>query len=257
VRLISWNVNGIRSAQRKGFLEWLERERPDVLCLQETKARPDQLDEALLRGHGYHAAWHSAEKPGYSGVATFAREAPDAVRVGLGVEAFDREGRVLVTRHGDVTLVNAYFPNGQRDCSRVPFKTDFYRAMLAFLEGLRAGGERVVVCGDFNTAHQPIDLKNWRANQKTSGFLPEERVLLDEYVAAGWVDAFRRLHPDATDHYTWWSNRPGVRARNIGWRIDYHFVAPELWPRVRAARLHMDVPGSDHCPVELELSADG
>ncbi len=255
MRLFSWNVNGLRSVARKGFLDWLDRSAPDVLCLQETRVLPAQLDDALLSAHGYHVVWHAAQKPGYSGVATFSRRPPDAVGAGMGVEAFDREGRVVVTHHGDVTLVNAYFPNGQRDCSRVPFKGEFYRTMLTFLERLRSEGRQVVVCGDFNTAHRAIDLKNWRSNQKTTGFLPEERALFDEYVAAGWVDAFRAMHPDVPDRYTWWSNRPGVRERNIGWRIDYHLVAPELWPRVRAARIHDDVRGSDHCPIELELEA--
>lgn len=251
MRLFSWNVNGIRSVRRKGFLEWLDRERPDVLCVQETKARPEQLDAALLEAHGYHVAWASAERPGYSGVATFSRRPPDEIRVGLGIDVFDAEGRVVVTRHGELSIVNAYFPNGRRDHGRVPFKTTFYREMLAFAERLRAAGQGVVICGDFNTAHQPIDLENWKSNQKTSGFLPEERALLDEYVEAGWIDAFRALHPEARRQYTWWSNRTGVRERNVGWRIDYHFVAPEVWPRVRAARIHMDVLGSDHCPIEL------
>jgi exodeoxyribonuclease-3 len=255
MRLFTWNVNGIRAAARKGLLDWLAAAQPDVLCVQETKATAEQFETEAMRALGYDVQWHAAVKPGYSGVATFSRGAAAATRVepGLGETRFDDEGRVLVTRHGDVTLINAYFPNAQRDLGRLEYKTDFYRALLAFAGRRRAAGETVVICGDWNTAHRNIDIENWRGNQKASGFTPGERALVDEYLAAGWVDAFRSLHPDVARQYSWWSNRPGVREKNVGWRIDYHMIATEALPRVREARIHMDVLGSDHCPVELAL----
>ncbi len=255
MRLFSWNVNGIRAVHRKGlFLSFLESAQPDVLCLQETKAWPEQLESDLLTDHGYHVVWAEAEKKGYSGVATFSRVPPDEHQVGLGVEQFDREGRTVITRHGNVLLMNSYFPNGQRDHARLPYKTEFYREVLRWGQEKRAEGFEVAICGDWNTAHHEVDLKNWKSNRKTSGFTEPERALVTEFCDAGWHDAFRRLYPDAVDVYSWWSNRVGVRDRNIGWRIDYHFVADELWPRVKDARIHTDVMGSDHCPIELELS---
>ena len=257
MRLWSWNVNGIRACHRKGeLLSLLSREKPDVLCLQEIKAMPEQLENDLLKDHGYHVTWAPAEKKGYSGVATFSRVEPDGVQIGIGEERFDREGRILISHHGELTLANCYFPNGQRDHARLPYKTDFYRALLAWGTAQRKAGRKVVICGDWNTAHNEIDLKNYKTNRKTSGFTDFERTLVDEFVQAGWHDSFRRLYPESGDVYSWWSNRAGVRERNIGWRIDYHFVADELWPCVRDAKVHGDVKGSDHCPVELELELD-
>ncbi|MCB9527739.1 MAG: exodeoxyribonuclease III [Myxococcales bacterium] len=253
MRVFAWNVNGIRSCHRNGaLLPFIEAEQPDVLCLQEVRALVDQCPEEVV-ARGMHIAWAAAEKPGYSGVATLSKRAPDGVEVGIGVPEFDREGRVLTTRHGDVTVVNVYFPHGQRDHARLPFKTAFYRAILAYGARLRAAGEQVVICGDYNTAHREIDLRNHKGNRKTSGFTEPERALIDEYLAAGWVDAWRALNPEV-EAYTWWSNRPGVRARDIGWRIDLALVDPMLWRRVRGARIHGAVMGSDHCPIELEIA---
>ncbi len=254
MRLVSWNVNGIRACLNKGFLDWLAAEQPDVVCLQETRVHPKQLPPELADIADYHATWVPAEKLGYSGVATLSRVAPDAVTVGLDDPQFDAEGRTLITRHGDVTVVNGYFPNGQRDHARVPYKHAYYKRLLQVVQARRAAGERVVVCGDLNTAHHEIDLKNWKANRKTTGFLNEERVWLDAFEAVGLNDAFRRLYPDAEDRYTWWSQRGDVRARNVGWRIDYHFVCDALWPRVKDALIHDQVMGSDHCPIELVLA---
>ncbi|MCB9554218.1 MAG: exodeoxyribonuclease III [Myxococcales bacterium] len=252
MRVFAWNVNGIRSCHRRGcLLPFIEAERPDVLCLQEVRALVDQCPGEIA-ALGYDVAWAAAEKPGYSGVATVSRVAPERVVVGLGDPAFDAEGRVLTTRHRGVTVVNAYFPHGQRDHARLPFKTAFYRAILAYGAKLRAAGEAVVICGDWNTAHREIDLKNHKGNRKTSGFTEPERALVDEFVAAGWVDAWRAQNPDV-EQYTWWSNRPGVRERDVGWRIDLAFVDPTLWRRVRATRIHGAVLGSDHCPIELEI----
>lgn len=253
MRLISWNVNGIRAVVRYGFWEWLAADQPDVICLQETRIDPQQLTAQMRQPPGYHAHWHSAERKGYSGVATLCREAPLAVRHGFGPPEFDVEGRVLISEHPGITLINAYFPSGQRGHDRVAFKLEFYDALLAFCGDLRQSGQRLVVCGDFNTAHQPIDLARPTQNKKTSGFLPEEREALGRWLEAGFVDVFRRLHPDA-EEYTWWTYRLDARARNIGWRIDYFLVDEELLPHVTGARIRGDVTGSDHCPVELRLA---
>lgn len=252
MRLLSWNVNGIRAAVRTGFWPWLAAEAPDVLCLQETRIHSDQLDGDLLLPPGYYALWHSAERKGYSGVATFSRREPLSSRAGFGPPHFDCEGRVLLTQHPGLTLVNVYFPSGRRGLERVAFKLEFYDALLEFCTDLRHAGHRLAVCGDWNTAHQPIDLARPRQNQKTSGFLPEEREAFGRWVEAGFVDVFRHFHPE-TVAYTWWSNLFEARARNLGWRIDYFLVAPELLPHIRDARILHQVTGSDHCPVELNL----
>jgi exodeoxyribonuclease-3 len=254
LRFVTWNVNGIRAAVGQGFFDWLEAEQPEVVALQEVRARLDQFDAARAESLGYTVVWHDARKPGYSGVATLSRLGFEQVEVGLGEPRFDDEGRVLQTRQGGIVLLNAYFPNAQRDLARIEYKVEFYAVMLARVNALRATGEHVVICGDWNTAHQNVDIENWRANQKTSGFTPRERALVDECLGAGLHDAFRELYPETTRHYSWWSNRPGVRERNIGWRIDYHLVADEAWHRVVDARVRMEVKGSDHCPVELWLS---
>lgn len=253
MHLISWNVNGLRAVERKGFLEWLQATQPDVLCLQETKAWPSQLSYELLEGHGYHTHWANAEKKGYSGVATFSRKPPLSAHSGLGIERFDSEGRVVVTDHGEFLLYNVYFPNGQRDQGRVIYKLDFYEALLKELNTQVRAGRKVVITGDWNTAHKEVDLKNPKANQETSGFLPIERDMLDKYIENGYIDTFRHLHPLARDRYTWWSYRANVRERNIGWRIDYFFVSENLLPALEQAEILDQVMGSDHCPVEIKL----
>jgi exodeoxyribonuclease-3 len=252
MKIATWNVNGLRSAGSKGFLEWLASSEVDAACLQETKARPEQLEEGLRHPARYFSAFAPAEKPGYSGVAIYAKKEPLDVWQGLGDPEFDREGRVLGVEFKDFALVSAYFPNSQRDHARLPFKLRFCDAILKKLEALRASGKNVAICGDFNIAHREIDLKNPKANAKNAGFLPEERAWMDRFVAAGWVDAFRRFEP-GPGHYTWWSYRPGVRAKNIGWRLDYFFVNPEFSERVAGARHSPRVMGSDHCPVEMSL----
>jgi exodeoxyribonuclease-3 len=252
-RLYSWNVNGLRAARKKGFLDWLADVKPDVIGLQETKCHPDQLDEELRNPPGYHTYWASAERKGYSGVALYSREIPQSVQIGLGISDFDNEGRTIVADYGEYVLITAYFPNGSRDHSRVPFKMSYKQAFLDFCNDLRNQGRRVIFCGDVNTAHEEIDLARPKQNKKTTGFLPIERAWIDEVVDQGYVDTFRALHPEKTGGYTWWSYVGGARNRNVGWRIDYFFVSPDVLPAVKAAEIHADVLGSDHCPVSLTI----
>jgi exodeoxyribonuclease-3 len=251
--LFSWNVNGVRAAQRKGFLDWLYEAQPDILGIQETKCHPDQLDEELRRPKGYYTYWAAAEKKGYSGVALYSKQAPKSVQIGLGIYEYDREGRTIVADYEDFVLITAYFPNGSRDHSRVPYKMAYKADFLAFCNDLRASGRRVVFCGDVNTAHQEIDLARPRQNQKTTGFLPEERAWIDEIVSLGYVDSFRALYPDLSGAYSWWSYIGGARGRNVGWRLDYFFVSEEMRSQIVEAAIHADVLGSDHCPVSLTL----
>ena len=251
--LSAWNVNGLRSASGKGFLNWFESSACDVVCLQEIKARPDQLPEELLHPGGHFSVFNPAEKAGYSGVAVFAKTEPVDVWTGLGDPEFDREGRVIGVEFKDLVVVNAYFPNSQRDHARLHYKLRFCEAMLVRLEEIRARGKNVALCGDFNIAHHEIDLRNPKSNRKNAGFLPTERAWMDRLTSAGWVDAFRAFEP-GPGHYTWWSYRPGVREKNVGWRLDYFFVNSELTDRLRSSRLRPDVSGSDHCPVELRLT---
>lgn len=252
-RLYSWNVNGLRAARRKGFLEWLAVAAPDILCVQETKCHPDQLDEALRRPEGYHTYWAAAEKKGYSGVALYSKVEPRSVQIGLGIPDYDREGRTIVAEYDDFVFVGAYFPNGSRDHSRVGFKMAYKAAFLDYCNQLRAAGKSVVFCGDVNTAHREIDLARPKQNQKTTGFLPEERVWIDEVLTAGYVDTFRHFYPETADSYSWWSYIGQNRARNVGWRLDYFFASDDLTSRLVDAAIHPDVVGSDHCPVSLVL----
>ena len=255
MKLYSWNVNGIRAAERKGFLDWLDQIQPDVLCLQETKARVDQLGSSLIKDHGYHTYWHSAQKAGYSGVATFCKEEPYFIQEGLGIDRFDSEGRVLITEHENFLLYNIYFPNGQKDDTRLNYKLDFYDELLPIVNDQVENGNNVIITGDWNTAHNTIDLARPKENEKTSGFMPIERQRIDTYVSHGWVDTFRHFHSDS-DRYTWWTYRFGARERNIGWRIDYFFVNETLVEQLDDAEIHPDIMGSDHCPVSLTLKKD-
>lgn len=258
ITLLSWNVNGIRAVHKKGYLPWLAQAQPDILCLQETRAEEPQLPAELARPAGYHTFWNASKsKRGYSGTALFTRQMPLSVQFGLGVAEFDQEGRTIVAEYPQFTLLNCYFPNGGRDHSRVPFKMAFYETFLQKCEELRAAGKAVLFCGDVNTAHHEIDLANPKSNQNTTGFLPEERAWMDKLVAAGYVDTFRYLHPTLPEQYTWWSVPTRARTRNVGWRIDYFFVAAELLPRVADAFIVPDVMGSDHCPVGLKLDQPG
>lgn len=250
MKITTWNVNGIRAALGKGFSTWVQEEKPDVLCLQEIKAKPEQLTESQRDFTGYSVVWNPAERPGYSGVATFLRGEQVEASLGMGEPRFDIEGRVIRTRHPGFLLFNIYFPNGQRGQDRVAYKLDFYSHLLEICDNLHSRGESIILTGDFNTAHKPIDLRNPKENEKTSGFLPEEREWLDRYLEHGFVDIYRHLYPDKVQ-YTWWTYITNARARNVGWRIDYFLISKSLIPRVKDVIIRDEVPGSDHCPVML------
>jgi exodeoxyribonuclease-3 len=255
VRVVSWNVNGLRACARQGFDGWLRRARADVVALQEVRALPEEAGAAVRVPRGWHAQWVAAERRGYSGVALLARRRPDEVHVGLGVPRFDREGRLVTARFGRLVVMNGYFPKGSgpnRDNSRIPYKLAFTRAVRRQAEALRERGRDVLVVGDFNTAHQPIDLARPRENVENSGFRPEERAELDRWMRAGWVDTFRHLHAEP-GHYSWWSQRQGARTRNVGWRIDYVLASPDAMAHVTRAFIWPQVQGSDHCPVGVDL----
>src|ERR1035437_5307761 len=252
MRLLCWNVNGIRAAQKKGFLDFLKRENPDILCLQETKAMPEQLDEQLINVEGYTSHFASAEKKGYSGVAIYTRPKPEKVVLGCGATRFDAEGRVISADYGDFILYNIYFPNGGRGPERVRYKLDFYDHLLDQWQELRSEGGELGICGDVNTAHKEIDVARPNEWSRQSGFLPEERAWIDKITDMGYVDVFR-IQNKKPDQYTYWDNFRQARERNIGWRIDYFFVTEGLLPRVQKAAIYPDVMGSDHCPVELIL----
>ncbi len=249
-------MNGLRACAKKGFGRWLGRCGAEVVGLQEVRALEEQLPERVRAPRGWHTCFSPAERLGYSGVGLYSRRKPDAVETSLGEARFDAEGRLQLARFGRLVVANAYFPKGsgrQRDNSRVPYKLDFYAALFERLQRLRKGGYRVLVMGDFNTAHTEIDLARPKDNKDTSGFLPEERAELDRWVAAGWTDTFRRQEPGA-GHYTWWSQRSGARQRNIGWRIDYVLASPAALRHVRGAFIQPQVKGSDHCPVGVDVA---
>jgi exodeoxyribonuclease-3 len=250
VRIVTWNVNGLRALLKKDALSPVLSWTPDLLCLQEIKARPDQVSDEQRNIPGYQVIWNPAERPGYSGVATLAKEELLEVELGMNAPQFDVEGRIIRTRLSDFLLFNIYFPNGQRGKDRVDYKLDFYAHLLEICEALHASGENVIITGDFNTAHMPIDLKNPKENEKTSGFLPEEREWVGKFLDHGFVDVYRKLYPDR-EQYTWWTYRFNARQRGIGWRIDYFLVSEAFVPRVKDVIIHDDVMGSDHCPVEL------
>jgi exodeoxyribonuclease-3 len=252
MRIVTLNCNGIRSAARKGLFDWLPRQRADVVCLQETKAQEHQLDHGDFRPAGFHCHYFDAEKKGYSGVAVFSKAEPDAVIRGFGVEEFDREGRCLEARFGRLSVVSLYLPSGSSGPHRQASKFRFLEAFLPYLRSLKRKRRDYVFCGDFNIAHKPIDLKNWRSNQKNSGFLPEERAWLDTvFDELGYVDAFRAVD-DRPDQYTWWSNRGQAWAKNVGWRIDYQVLSPSLAGAPRVARIYKERRFSDHAPLIMD-----
>jgi exodeoxyribonuclease-3 len=254
MRIVSWNVNGLRACAKKGFADFLGASKADVVGIQEVRAYPAQLETEVRAPRGWHTHFAPAERAGYSGVGLYSRRAPDRVETALGDARFDAEGRLLIAHFGRLVVVTAYFPKGsgkERDNSRVPYKLEFCAALFDRLEKLRRRGP-VFVIGDYNTAHMPIDLAHPKTNAKSSGFLPEERAEMSRWLAAGWVDTFRAQHPDEPGHYTWWRQWGGARAHNVGWRIDYVLASPSAAQRVHDAFIWPDVQGSDHCPVGVD-----
>lgn len=252
MRLISWNVNGIRAVHKKGFLEWLEKDNADVVCLQETKAWEEQLPKDLLPPNGYNAYYAEAEKKGYSGTAVFSKKEPTSIEKALGVKKYDSEGRVIQADYGDFILYNIYFPNGKQSEERLAYKMGFYDAFLKEAEKQRKRGKEIIVCGDVNTAHTEIDLARPKNNENVSGFLPEERAFMDKWFSKGYYDTFRMFNKEP-NHYTWWAAWGNARANNVGWRIDYFVVSEGIKDRVKDAFILTDVMGSDHCPIGIEL----
>jgi len=252
MKILSWNVNGIRAAYKKGLLEWIREQAPDMLCLQETKAAEDQIPAGLREIEGYRSYFSVADRKGYSGVALFTRAEPRRVEITFGRKKIAHEGRILAATYDDFVLFNIYFPNGKSSDERLRYKMQFYDAFLEHADQRRKKGERIIVCGDVNTAHREIDLARPRENARVSGFLPEERAWIDRLISHGYVDTFRALHPDL-QQYSWWDMKSGARKRNVGWRIDYFFVSDDLKKRVKSAFIMGDIMGSDHCPVGIEI----
>lgn len=246
-------MNGIRAAYRKGLLDWVGKEAPDILCLQETKACRDQLPKDLADIPGYESFFTSAqERPGYSGVALYTKIKPTKVECGIGIDRFDSEGRTMIAHYSDFILCNIYFPNGKASPERLKYKMDYYEEFLLYVNGLRSKGKAVIICGDINTAHHEIDIARPKDNMKSSGFLPQERAWMDRLVESGFIDTFREQHPGEAK-WSWWDQKTRARERNVGWRIDYFFVSQDLMPRISASFIENDVMGSDHCPVGIEM----
>ncbi|MBN2780762.1 MAG: exodeoxyribonuclease III [Candidatus Marinimicrobia bacterium] len=254
MKLLSWNVNGLRAVMNKGFTGIVDTLQPDILGIQETKIQEDQLTPEHLELPGYVSLFWSAEKKGYSGVGVYSRIAPLRTVKGFSYGWNDNEGRVIRLEYDDFILFNIYFPNGQKDEIRLQYKLDFYEFCLDYFDSVRRdSGKGLVICGDFNTAHHPIDLARPKQNETTSGFLPVERAWMDRFEARGYADTFRMIHPDEAERYSWWSYRANARVNNVGWRIDYFYVSEDLRPFVKDAYILDRIEGSDHCPVGLEL----
>lgn len=254
MKIISWNVNGLRAVHKKGFLDVLHETDPDILCLQETKAEPEQLPDVVRSPLGYFSYFsHSKGRKGYSGVALYSKTEPIKVEYGIGIPLYDNEGRIVIGYFEDFVLLNVYFPNGGGGPERLAYKYDFYDAFLSFIEKLRRQEKKVIFVGDVNTAHEAIDLARPKENEKNTGFLPEERAWLDAVVNHGYVDTFRRFFPTKEGAYSYWDMKTHARERNVGWRIDYAFVSPDLLPRLKSAGIMENVFGSDHCPIWVEI----
>ncbi|MEK9728134.1 MAG: exodeoxyribonuclease III [Candidatus Margulisiibacteriota bacterium] len=252
MKIISWNVNGIRACAKKGFKSFIDEHSPDVLFLQETKVAEADIPDELREPYGYKAIWHSAERKGYSGVAVLSKINPDNVIKGFGIEEFDIEGRVIQAVFGNIYLIGVYFPNGQQGEERLDYKLRFYDALFRYCDELRDMGKQIIVCGDYNTAHTPIDLARPNENDTTSGFMPIEREWVSSLIRRNYIDIFRIHHPN-TEKYSWWSYRSSARDKNIGWRIDYFMIDAPLEKNVSSSFILNDVMGSDHCPVGIVL----
>ncbi|MCK5095868.1 MAG: exodeoxyribonuclease III [Candidatus Pacebacteria bacterium] len=254
MKIVSWNVNGLRAVHRNGYWEKFLKLDPDIFCLQETKAHPDQLPDEVREVKGYHSffSWSQVKK-GYSGTAIYTREKPLKVKYGMGIKKFDQEGRIVEAHFKDFVLLNVYFPNGGGGPVRLAYKLDFYDEFLMYIQNLRKEGKSVIFCGDVNTAHEAIDLARSKENEKNTGFLPIERAWIDEVINAGYTDIFRHFYPNKADAYSYWDMKTRARDRNVGWRIDYFFVSNNLIPRLKSANILDNVYGSDHCPIIIEL----
>lgn len=252
MKITTWNINGIRAAVGKEAFKWLSDYQSDVVCLQEIKAKEEQIDTPLFESMGYQCIWNSAERPGYSGTGTLYKVIPLKTSFGMGVERFDCEGRIIQSSFPDFELFNIYFPNGGEELLRVPYKLDFYDNLLNYCKELMGSGKEIILTGDFNTAHKEIDLKNPKSNQKNTGFLPEEREWVDKYLDNGFSDIFRILYPDVIK-YTWWTYRFNARKNDVGWRIDYFLITEGLIKRIKDVVTHSEIFGSDHCPVTLVI----
>jgi len=253
MKIISWNVNGIRAAQKKGFVGWLKKEKADIVCVQETKAQPGQLDDKLVNIAGYLSFFNSAKRKGYSGVGIWTKEAPINVVVKMGSKHLDNEGRLLQLDFKKFTLLNVYFPNGGQGDHRLKYKLEFYEKFLKHINKLKKQNKKIIFCGDVNTAHQEIDLTRPKENAKISGFLPEERAWLDKVVANDYIDTFRIFNNKGAN-YTWWDYKTRARERNVGWRIDYFFISKNLKNKITKAKIRNKIMGSDHCPISIEFN---
>ena len=254
MRIVSYNVNGIRAAIKKGLIEWLKEYPVDVFCVQETKASENDIDLSLFTDLGYHIAWFSAQKKGYSGVAIFSKTKPDLVQTGNGFEMSDYEGRVIRVDIGDLSIVNAYFPSGSSGDERQTYKYQWLKEFETYLKKLQKKRPKIILAGDYNIAHQEIDIHDPKGNKNSSGFLPEERVWMDSLLKNGWIDSYRKINPSTTGGYSWWTQRfPSVRLQNKGWRIDYLCTTEALGSSIKAATILPMVKHSDHCPIVLEL----
>lgn len=252
-KIISYNVNGIRAALGKDWMGWLKKENPDILCVQETKAHANQLDLQMFEKAGYHTYWYSAQKKGYSSVAIFSKTKPDHVEYGCGIEKYDNEGRILRADFGDFSVLSCYFPSGSSGEDRQAFKMEFLADFYAYIVELKKTRPNLLISGDINICHEAIDIHNPVSNKNSSGFLPEERQWITDFLALGFIDTFRTLNKEP-HHYTWWTYRFGARGKNLGWRIDYHFISESLEEKLTGAGILADAVHSDHCPIVVELA---
>lgn len=252
MKIISWNVNGLRAIYKKGFINWFLFQKPGILCVQETKAAENQLPEELKKIKEYHSYFTEAEKKGYSGAALWTRERPEKIETKLRIKRFDTEGRMIQADYPSFILFNVYFPNGKSSPERLQFKLDFYDTFLDYIDHLKSRGKKLIICGDFNTAHKEIDLARPKENENVSGFLLEERVWMDKLISHGFLDTFR-LFEKGGGHYTWWDMKTRARERNVGWRIDYFFISKNLRKNIKSAFIQYEVMGSDHCPIGIEI----
>ena len=255
MKLICWNVNGIRAWYKKeNTLEWILKQKPDFFCFQEIKAEEEQLPGGLLNVDGYYGYFESSKtRKGYSGVAIYSKYEPDLIEYGVGVKKLDQEGRMLALHFEDFVLINCYFPNGGGGEERLKFKFEYYDAFLKYIEKLKKKGKKVIFCGDVNTAHTEVDLSRPKENSDNTGFLPEERAWIDKVISKGWIDTWRYMKPKTKEKYTFWDMKTRARDRNVGWRIDYFFVSSNLEKDIKKASIHDDIYGSDHCPISLEI----